>query len=506
MQLIIDNKELLARITAEKAEWYPSAGDDMANVWSAFKHDQDVAPRPTLFIHTDWGYSVPSWNGFPDEIRADGIVLTRVREYNRLPAESRGFCSLGKNDVVYSGRCIEYGGTIEMGAGEVRRVSLIRIAIENEQFAAEFLLPHHIRLEALVHKNCGWGCGGGATIPGTWMRSILGRLHVKYFISDRHGLNGTRDSMQVFDENNHVTFEKFLIEQCRPGEFQAAQEFPILQEPPGSACRFIKCWDECWDFCSPHGYVTCFAIRISPCKKEEFETIVVKGREVPVMNNFFDLIRYAYGRKICVRPCSACCNYEFKCLCQVFGHDKLQHLINRVTDEDICNAEHHYILHRWVETIDILATASDFTPFPQDSILGRRYAEICAVRGKEAIRRKEELALKEKMRRDEHDRIVAEHIRAHKMRQASYRVAWDERCRRMAGLELEGKLKILIEDNTHLPSYYPIDLCQISSDDLESVSLETLQKIVGRFAVLRKQDWQKFREFVKGVVEKREGK
>ena len=499
MRRIIDNNELLTRCTGEEVEWYPSAGDDMENVWSAFKHDKSGDPKPTLFIHTDWRHSVVEWNGFPDEIRGHGIVLTKTHEYVRLPAEGRGFCVFGKNGAKYSGACIEYSGKIEVCEGNVCEVRLIRIAIENEQFAAEFLLPHQISLEALVHKNYGWGCGGGAAIPGTWMRAVLGRLHVKYFLSDMHGLKGTRKSDFLCDENNRFIIGNLWMEQCRPGEYEASREYPILMEPPGTVLRLSQRWTDCWEYGSPHGFVTCCAVQVSPCKIEAFEHIVVKGHEIPVLNNFFDLIRYAKERRICVRPCSECWNYPFKCLCQEFGHDKLLYLIKKVTDEDIHNADYHPVLHRWCETIDILSTATDFMPFPTDSALGRCYGEICRRRAEEEVRCREELALKEKMRREEHARKVAEHIRAHKTRQLAYKTAWEERCKRMNELSLEGKLRILADDSSHLPDFYPIDLSQISRQNIESVSRETRQKLLARFMVLRRRDWKSFREMLQEV-------
>jgi hypothetical protein len=61
-------------------------------------------------------------------------------------------------------------------------------------------------------------------------------------------------------------------------------------------------------------------------------------------------------------------------------------------------------------------------------------------------------------------------------------------------------LKIIALDNINLPEFYPVDLSSISANELESVSVDTLQKVAERFAVLRRRDWSQFFELVQDVL------
>ncbi len=240
--------DLIALLNSGAVEWYPSAGSDLQNVRSSFRRRSGKTPRPNIFVHTDWWYAEGSRNDFADEIREGDVVLRNVREYSQLSAKSHRLCAFAQEDASNAGRCVEYEGALARDDGHVEHFILIKIAIENEQFAAEFLLPNHIRLEALVHKNCGWGCGGGAMIPGTWMRGILLRLQAKYFITDWHGMNGARSGRACW------------IEGDVPGRSEASRVFPILGESVDKRLSYWPLWDECWELSSPHGDVRCFAI------------------------------------------------------------------------------------------------------------------------------------------------------------------------------------------------------------------------------------------------------
>ena len=351
-------QDLISLLNGKRIEWYPSAGGDLQNICSAFRARLEKSPRPDVFVHTDWWYAESGRDDFADEIKRDNVILRKVMEYPKLPAVSHRFCVFAQEDSSNAGRCVEYEGTITLNDGGTARFALVKIAIENEQFAAEFLLPNQIHLEALVHKNCGWGCGGGATIPGTWMRSILSRLDVKFFISDNHGLNGCRLSeLTIIDGVLHS--EKMWQEYCRPGEYEAGSVYPIINEPPGTTLKLLHQWGECWELGSPHGFVTCVIVEADKCMAEKFETIFVDGHEIPVLENFFDFMKYAAERRICVRHCPACWNHGFQSLCREFGRNRLLHLIGKVTEDDIRKAERHCVLYRWPETLDILTRDLD---------------------------------------------------------------------------------------------------------------------------------------------------
>ena len=253
------NKEqeqgFISLLDGKRIEWYPSAGADLQDVRSAFRPRRARSPRPNLFIHTDWWYAEGDRDDFSDEIKQDDIILRKAQEHSRLTAVSHQFCVFAQENALNAGRCVEYEGTIKLNDDRVEHFTLVKIAIENEQFAAEFLLPNRICLEALVHKNCGWGCGGGATIPGTWMRGVLSRLKTTYFISDWHGMKGARSGRACW------------IEGDVPGRSEAARVFPILGESAGERLSYWDLWGECWDISSPHGSVKCFAV--VPYENEE---------------------------------------------------------------------------------------------------------------------------------------------------------------------------------------------------------------------------------------------
>lgn len=249
------NQELIALLKGGLVEWYPSAGGDLQNIRSVYRPRHEKSPRPNVFIHTDWWYAEVSRDDFADEIKDYDIILRKVKELPRLPAKSHQFCVFAQENAPNAGRCVEYDGTIKLNDDRVEHFTLVKIAMENEQFAAEFLLPNQICLEALVHKNCGWGCGGGATIPGTWMRGVLSRLKTKYFITDWHGMNGARSGRACW------------IEGEVPGRDEAARVFPILGESIGERLSYRDLWEECWEFGSPHGGVKCFAV--VPYENEE---------------------------------------------------------------------------------------------------------------------------------------------------------------------------------------------------------------------------------------------
>ena len=242
------NQELTALLKGGPVEWYPSAGSDLQNIRSAYRPRRGKSPRPNVLIHTDWWYAEGLRDDFAEEIKDYDLILRKVKELPRLPATSHRFCVFAQEDALNAGRCVVYEGVITKDGGHVDHFTLIKIAIENEQFAAESLLPNRICLEALIHKNCGWGCGGGATIPGTWMRGVLSRLQTKYFITDWRGMNGARSGRACW------------IEGEVPGRSDAARVFPILGESAGERLSYWDLWEECWEFGSPHGAVKCFAV------------------------------------------------------------------------------------------------------------------------------------------------------------------------------------------------------------------------------------------------------
>ncbi len=248
-------QEIIALLKGNQVEWYPSAGSDLQNIRSAYRSRRELSPRPNVFIHTDWWYAEDSRDDFADEIKDCDIVLLKKKELPRLTVNSHQFCVFAQEDAQNAGRCVEYKGIITKDSGHVEYFTLIKIAIENEQFAAEFLLQNRICLEALIHKNCGWGCGGGATIPGTWMRGVLSRLQTKFFITDWHGMNGARSGRRCW------------IEGDVPGRSEAARVFPIIGESVGERLSYWDLWEECWEFGSPHGAVKCFAV--VPYENEE---------------------------------------------------------------------------------------------------------------------------------------------------------------------------------------------------------------------------------------------
>lgn len=514
---------LARKLAGKDVVWYPSAGGDIHDVISYFnrlggrydtfhrRHRMEDEEIPLVFVHTDGGYSdFLHMEHFIDS-EAGHFHLRDEHEMARVPAVSRGFCVFARPDDPEAGRCVEYVYEGFLHHRGYIRFSIITVAIENEQFAAEFLLPNQVDLVAVVHKCCGWGCGGGASCPGTWMRSVLRRLHVKYFITDPHGMVGVDghfvgrlDYLHTVDFTPH---DRWLEEGNRPGESEVSRIYPILKEPPYERVLFrLEGGGELWEQGSPHGFVRWFAVGGKPLHSDGLEY-------APIVTGLADVLKFARTRKLCAKYYSP--GDEDKAvyaLLRKIGRECFCKWLESSPGDLNCLSD----LNGLFRIISLADTTWGLKAHMRGVPLFDAYVDE-ADRREEARRLAEELRLREqekaqaaaiereRLEKEAKQKELEERQLRHRQRCEKFAAMWKARKERFAEIALEEKLHIIATDAENLPEFYPLALDEIKMEELKEVAPEVLNEVAVRFAQLKRRDWCAFAQLVAKTIGERRG-
>lgn len=195
--------------------YYPSSGTDLSNIdyfasgrklWGERTADNqpqltasaempDSENDPDLFVHTDVNFYQEFAAGLdmqPDECGIHGSF--EVLAFKELPAlkNPNRIC----DNYEFSGSCFEYKLRL-WGSEKIR--TLIYCLCENEYFVTRILLAGGISVPYIWSRN--WA--GGQTY-GTWLASVLDRLHTIRLYTDWLCVPGSRG-----EPRNRAVEEKY---------------------------------------------------------------------------------------------------------------------------------------------------------------------------------------------------------------------------------------------------------------------------------------------------------
>ncbi len=219
-------------------------------------------------------------------------------------------------------------------------------------------------------------------------------------------------------------------------------------------------------------------------------------------NSFYNVIQKANSESWCMKLyCTTCGALRFREELYKIGLESILDQMMLLTDSEI-----DYILSVQGNPMGIL----EWEMLRQPQLWSRLSVNPPKVylywkrRTDEILQQKLERKKKNLQIQEEIKRIASERRESRKkyknQQNKQSGIARDQIIKKFNMISFEEKVRTIAEDYEHLPNYYPCEIERMTIDEIDLLSLETLEKLIARLAPLNARRWMKLRARVNEAI------
>ena len=213
-------------------------------------------------------------------------------------------------------------------------------------------------------------------------------------------------------------------------------------------------------------------------------------------NLFVLLVRRAESENWCMKiNCTTCGAMRFRNEIKRIGTERIVDAMYSLNEE-----EKDEILKAHGDPIGIVERDAGFFfqgrnlwKDEMPSIILQREAIIQATRQLKRERNEERLLVEATNKMERQKKRAAELSRTQQQRRIAAQQR-EETIQKFSGLNLQDKLRMIAEDKERLPNYYPLQIENLTAEDLETVSSAVIDQLLDRLNLLKSDRWNSVRK------------